>query len=307
MTLLNSPFAALAGLVLATVSLAASLEERAAGLYRPFQGEMVALSPDGKYVAYSRHARGELAVIIMPVDNPVSRMTITVAEDRRVSFSKEKEAVRLRFLRWITPTRLVFAPTEELISMPAGQRVKVISRIFAADADGRNARKLVDGSEFTVSTQVPLPPGDEDTPPTFIDTPRHINVIGFPAGDAQHVLVEALAARPEAPAATGEIDPAPADPLARAPRVQRMEPTPTSLYKINVFTGKVSQVDEDTYPGRYLYDWQSRPRIVYGQPEYSSERKFLQKPPGSKGRWQPLDQKSSGPGATGFTISPANF
>ena len=104
---------------------AATLEATAAVLYRPLQGEMFALSPDGRHVAYTRHARAELSVVIVDVDNPAARVAIAVADDRRVTFSKEKEAVRLRFLRWITPNRLVFAPIEEVIAKAEKMGVKV--------------------------------------------------------------------------------------------------------------------------------------------------------------------------------------
>lgn len=284
---------------------AASLEESAAALYRPFQAEMATLSPDGRHVAYTRHARGELAVVIVDVDNPAARMAIAVADDRRVAFSKEKEAVRLRFLRWITSNRLVFAPTEEVIATPDGQRIRVNSPIIAADSDGKNAKRLVEGGEFSVMIEGPSRPDD---PPNFIELPRNINVLGFPAGDFEHVMVEALATRPTPPREmSGERQLAMTARQASARLVRAAPPTATTLFKVNVFTGKVSQVGDDAYPGRFLYDRQGHMRIVYAQTERSADRKFLQRSAAQNSRWVALDEKSAGPAAGGFTLSPANY
>ena len=284
---------------------AATLEETAAVLYRPLQGEMVALSPDGRHVAYTRHARAELSVVIVDVDNPAARVAIAVADDRRVTFSKEKEAVRLRFLRWITPNRLVFAPTEEVIATSDGERIKVNSPIIAADANGKNAKRLVEGGEFSVMIEGPSRP---DEPPNFIELPRNINVLGFPAGDFEHILVEALATRPTPPREmSGERQLAMTARQASRRLVQAPKPTATTLFKINVFTGKVSQLGDDAYPGRFLYDRQGRMRIVYAQTERSADRKFLVKSAAANSRWLALDEKSAGPAASGFTLSPANY
>jgi hypothetical protein len=61
----------LAALVcLATVSRAASFDERIESLFRPVLGEHVALSPDGQRVAYTTHLGAELALVIRNVENP---------------------------------------------------------------------------------------------------------------------------------------------------------------------------------------------------------------------------------------------
>src|SRR5687767_12324002 len=90
---------------------ATSLEDRIAAWYRPLLGEMVALSPDGKRIAYTRHERGELAIYLAGVDEPERKIRLAVEADRPVPFSREKQPARLRLLRWVSPTRLVFSPT----------------------------------------------------------------------------------------------------------------------------------------------------------------------------------------------------
>ncbi len=266
----------------------ASFEEHVALLYRPFQAERVTMSPDGRRVAFTQQVRSDLEVVIMDVDQPSRRVTVVVDEDREVAFSKEKERAQLRFLRWATPDLLVMAPTEEMFRfpVPAGRPaisgLKYIGPIMVVDASGKNGRTLVNGADFSLSMDI-APPGAEES--IFVEVPRRTSVLGFPAGDREHVLVEAIGGPP----------------LAR-----HLGPVPTAIFKLNLATGKLSSVGEENQLGKYLYDWEGRARIVNLQPDHTAVRDFMHRA-GSRGGWVKMDATWNAATPTGFSVSPENY
>lgn len=184
----------------ATFALAATFEERVELFFRPPTAEQMALSPDGRHVAYTRQAGDELQVIIVDVTNPLPKLTLRVDDARSVPFSKDKEPTRLRFLRWATANRLVFAPTEERITFVAGVS-KVIAPIFAVDADGQNPKTLLEGDEFAAEAGSIMPMTSGDTGqynrpeplPMFI--PRSPQILGFRPGNREQLLLRVPGAR----------------------------------------------------------------------------------------------------------------
>ncbi len=285
-------FSATTALSFSAAASTPSLEERAAALYRPFQAERVTLAPDGKHLAYTRNESGQLLVVIVDVDNPTLRTSVKLSEDRTLKFSKEKDPARLRYLRWITPKRLVMVLTEEVFELPvAGEPGelpkesgwKFVSPIWAIDADGSNSKKLADGSDFAMSINL-VPPPPPGLPPD-VTIARHINAVGRLAGDSDHILIEALGM----PALSRE-----------------MSPIPTSLFKVNIHTGKSTVVTEEIGEGRHLYDWQGRARILYQQPQNLLTREFAHQPP-KGGRWRAPGSANTGSLPKDFTLSPDNY
>jgi dipeptidyl aminopeptidase/acylaminoacyl peptidase len=153
---------------------AANFEDTVAALYRPWQAEQVALAPDGEHVAFTRHERGELVIYLMAVSRTEPKFKITVEGDRPVAFSREKAPARLRFLRWASPTRVVFAPTR----FNAG--VRFLAPVYAVNVDGSDARTLAVDDDFAVMTE------------SGVMISRATNILGFVPGDRTKLLVEAM-------------------------------------------------------------------------------------------------------------------
>ncbi len=271
----------------AALRAADALEEKIAALYRPFEAEMLALSPDGKHLAYTRHAKNQLLVTIVDVDDPTQRTNLAVDEDRTVMFSKEKQPAQLRYLRWLSPNRLVIVPTEEVLQLPVLERrpkisgLKIIEPIIAVDADGSNGKTLAGEADFAEQLDL-TPPGAEDR--IDVNVSRHIAIVGKIPRDPDHLLVVAQGL-PPLTRETGTI--------------------PTTLFKLDVNTGKLATVGEEFDLGQYLYDWQGQARVIYQQPQHSLKRTFDHRLPGS-GRWRaPGDAAGALPPA--FTLTPDNY
>ena len=143
-------------LCVAGVLRAASFDDRVEALFRPPLGEVMALSPDGQRVAYTRQAGRNLTIVMMSLDQPGPRRTVFV-DPNREAFAQAP--AQLRFLRWATPSRLVFAPTERVVPLPpvADKNGRlgpnpdgptIVSPILAVDADGKQHGTLVDARDF---------------------------------------------------------------------------------------------------------------------------------------------------------------
>lgn len=249
-------------------------------LFRPFLAEQVTLSPDGRHVAYTEHVRNELHVIIMRLEEPYSKVTLLVDDDAGIAFSKEKQRASLRFIRWATPNRLVFAPSEEQISVPQSPP-RFLSPVMAVDADGKNPRKLIDGEDL-IGTIV-KPDGES------VERPRPSRIVGFPAGDRDHLLVQALGSEVRFSSAPG---------LPPVPTI-----LPTSLFKVDVNSGKKASLGDEFVVGDLGCDWQGNSRISYARSDYLPLRPFALT--GST----PLKFNEAwlGPLAGHFNISPANY
>ncbi|MGH7945780.1 MAG: alpha/beta hydrolase family protein [Opitutaceae bacterium] len=149
-----------ASVFIAGLSRAASFDDRVEALFRPPLAEMIALSPEGQRVAYTTQAGGGLAIVIMNLENPGPKRTVKVDPDRDAALTENQPPVQLRFLRWATASRLVFAPTERVIPLPpvtdkSGNFVPnpdgptIVSPILVTDSDGRQRGALVDARDFT--------------------------------------------------------------------------------------------------------------------------------------------------------------
>ncbi len=265
--------------VLATLALCAAVpgraastfEERITALFRPLQAEQVALSPDGEHIAYTHNDRGELAILVMAVGRTERKFKIVVEADRAVAFSRAKAPPRLRFLRWATPQRLVFAPTEY------NNGARMIAPIYAVNRDGTDAKNLAEAADFELL-------GSETEGPPSVLT-RRTSILGFMAGNRDALLVEARG-RPTFP---------PEDPI------------PTSLFSINVSTGKITALGEENEDGRYFYDQKGNARLIYTHPRLSHTRTFRYSTGGAWGRWLNASEAWAGPVAKAFPVTVANY
>jgi acetyl esterase/lipase len=285
-----------------------AFDDWVAALYRPFQAEQMALAPDGVHLAYTQHANGQLSIVIIQVDNPAARKIINVEGDRSVLFAKEKADAKLRYLHWVSPNRLVLAPT------PDSGGAQTVAEIIAIDADGGNAKSLVDMSDFAYDA-MPMAVVTADSSPSEGGSPtvhkmRNFEIIGRPAGDTENILVEAtgqsqersVAGAQNAISGPGDLESTvftTAGPMA--PRV------PFTVFKVNVHTGKLTQVAEEMDFGKYLYDWQGHPRIQRLILQTRAQQSFYYLGPDARKRWQLMDGKWSPDVPGGFKLSPENY
>lgn len=137
----------------------ASFDDRVEQLFRPPLGEAMALSPDGHRVAYTTRDGRELAIVILNLDSPEPSRTVKVHPDRDGAGAPDERPPELRFLRWATPTRLVYAPAIRVVPLPPvtdkNGRLSpnpdgptVLSPIMIADIHGRERGTLIDASHF---------------------------------------------------------------------------------------------------------------------------------------------------------------
>jgi dipeptidyl aminopeptidase/acylaminoacyl peptidase len=279
-------------------------EKRVEQLFRPPRGERMTLSPDGHYLAYTEHAGGELAIVIMDLERLERKTRIIADEDRPILHSKEKQRTELRFMRWAAGDRLVFAPSIEVIEsaaklpdpeflarLPADAELppippllpRILAPVMAVDADGKRPKQLVDAKDFQTMTQ---------DGSALMRAPQ---IKGFAAGDRAHLLFE----------------------------IQSVDGGPTELFRLNVETGKhqvvhrevVPDPDYDarsgtrTYkatPAGPVYDWQGRAR-VYQLPDAGGAGVSAFYRSAESSRWQ----KFEGPAGAGerirFTRTPETY
>ena len=107
-----------ASCIVAGFSRAASFDARVEALFRTPLGELIALSPDGQRVAYTSQVDGNLTILILNVENPGRKRTVRVEPEHDTAVTESLPIGPLRFMRWATPDRLVYAPAERIVPLP---------------------------------------------------------------------------------------------------------------------------------------------------------------------------------------------
>jgi dipeptidyl aminopeptidase/acylaminoacyl peptidase len=189
---------------------AASFDNRVEVLFRPPLGEMMALSPEGGRIAYTTQAGGDLAIVIMNLDHPGTKRRVVVDPGRDAVSVSDEPPVHLRFMRWATATRLLYAPTERVLPLPPVMDENgrfapnpdgptIVSPIFAVDADGRQRGTLVDARDFLETS------ADARTMADLLRTPKelaasrpteavrwrmpHLDILGFLPADREQLII----------------------------------------------------------------------------------------------------------------------
>lgn len=130
--------------------------------FRPFRTDRAALSPDGKYLAFSLRDGNSLSVTVIEIDHPEKATAhVRVIDDEAATpmlaaNQREPTPARINWMRWATPTRLV-VETNRVQSRSEGQNWQ--GAVVAFDADGGNARQIAspdDVYEFIEASAGPV-------------------------------------------------------------------------------------------------------------------------------------------------------
>lgn len=171
---------------------------------------MMALSPDGQRLAYTTRSGGDLAIVLMNLDSSGAKRTVKVDPVRDPTVAEEPPPTRLRFLRWATSERVVYALAERIVPLPPvlekdGRVVPnpdgptIVSPIMTADADGRMRGVLVDAASFQETpddarkTLADLLRTTKELQATRKEAVRwkmpHLEVLGFFPNDREQLVI----------------------------------------------------------------------------------------------------------------------
>lgn len=302
-----------------------------ADLFKPFQTEMAALSPDGRHLAYTLREAGEMRIVIVNLESNRAKLLI-VAEDQVAAMSgdREKTPSRVTFLRWATASRLIFS-VEDLA-------------VWGIDADGGNPKSLLRSRDIT-RPGLSLPPASAMSSSAILSQV----VVGLAAAPGPEAIV--LHALPDASLPSDEAEAAaevrfrsrsaeqtydvfesnrgssvgdryrpyvmdvyPEDPntifiqgrRSLAPSGDSLTPNANDLrvvlYKINVHSGKIISERDWIGASRLICDQQGRLRIAFTH--LQTRRRFVYAASGAQ-LTRPLDDYLGD--AFGFEFSPENF
>jgi pimeloyl-ACP methyl ester carboxylesterase len=135
-------------------------------LFQPFRTDSAALSPDGKYLAYSVREGEKLSVVVVEIDRPEKIKTrIQVIDDTAATpmlnaNQREKTPGRINWMRWVTANRLAVETNRVLALPPEHEDEKwrqAKGEFVAFDADGSNARQLISPKHVMEFTRIIIP------------------------------------------------------------------------------------------------------------------------------------------------------
>jgi len=309
-------------------------------LFQPFRTNAAALSPHGKYLAYSVREGEVVSVVVIDLDQPDKIKTrVQVIDDNAATpmlaeNQKEKTPGRINWMRWTTSTRLV-VETNHVFARTTGPDAVWKSwqgAIVGFDADGANAKVLAspeDLQEFTNDTAADNPfsirrgntPGfnsrvrsaDQPTPPAGVGPNTPLPTDETPS------LLESDATRAQPPPNVGTRQP-------RTLRVFDFDPhhpgaitviatgapreagsRSFGFYSLDTQSGKLTSLTDDLVLNTrtVLLDRQGHTRLTVPNSLLSSfplHYDYL----GAKGQNRPrwLDEIT---GLPGFSVSPDNY
>ncbi len=199
--------------------------------FQPDRTMQVLLSPDGRYLAYTVREDRTLRLVIENLDEPEQRIAAFVETEGKRSFFNRTVTVpaTLPFVQWADARRIVY-----LVSHAGGER-GYEEEVRIVDADGRNARTLLTSND--VETELSAPPraggSDDAMAPPSMPVPRRMQVIGLLGGVPATLAVAALGN-------------------------SRVE---TTVFQIELASGKHTTGEEFSGVGRVLFDHAANPRV----------------------------------------------
>lgn len=305
--------------------------DRFVPLFSPLRTDRAALSPDGKYVAYSVREAGTVSVVIIEADHPekaTARVTVATDETSTPAFADnqhEKTPAIIRWMRWSTPTRLVVDTNAAFAIGNGSSWSSRIGAVFAFNADGSDARVLVTPRDVLEQF-----PDDSTLPPLEARNPRTIWTPDqpVPSAIANSVSEESPGGNFDPPTflAPEQITKALAqdirilDLVPNRPGVVLLQSTgnPRSTgarsigaYFLDTLTGKLTSAVNDVVPGLHqgLSDRAGHIRLTLPISLLTPfPHHFTYLGPTGASRARRLDEVVPATGLTGaFTLSPDNF
>jgi len=251
-----------------------------AARYATFFSQMrttrAAMSPDGKYLAYSIYENSTISIVIVPIDHPdaplLRRNVLTDAEATPpLTDQRENTQAAIRWMRWVTSTRLII---EFNHNFPVGASGSVTGAIVSLDIETKKAIMLAtpfmmqsSGFESSAATR-PINPLSGSLPSSRAATDS--TSASTDGSDDTSTDDTSITVPPPPAALDNSFQP-------RAPRVIGLcADDPESIYvraggayaygifKINVITGKRKNLSEEV-PGVDFYnlaDRQGKARII---------------------------------------------
>lgn len=294
-------------------------------LFQPFRTDNAAISPDGKYLAYSLRDSDSVSVAVVEIDNP-GRMTahVKVVDDRAATAMLEADQAEqtpgvIRWMRWVSPTRLAME-TNQVFPRADDQGAwrSLRGAVYALNADGSDARLLLKPDDIAESAPTDMKFSVARPPePTYAgQTPDQSTTDAA----AANIFAEAIPEEDE-----------PFFPRnlrvfqGRALRVFDLDPrrtgavTITSLggsgqgtrdfgfHSLDTQTGKLTDLTDERVLENLsaLIDRQGRIRLTVPDTTLSAfPFRYTYLGPKGHNRATPLDEAA---GLTGFTVSPDNF
>ncbi|MFT3780567.1 MAG: prolyl oligopeptidase family serine peptidase [Nibricoccus sp.] len=293
----------------------AAQRERFYELFQPLRSTHAALSPDGKYLAYSLHKDKKLYVATVDLDRPGQfKALVNLGEDRTpmLSSNEENTPVEAEWMQWVTPSRLVIA-TNSISAAPTsgGGWNSIQGAIFGVDADGSNYKLLASPRDLTVETLDIANGQNYGDFHRFLPSPEFPfrGIPPFTGPNSNH-----LPSRGIHPFSNRRMSPHVFDLSADPGKIiiQGRLGTQYRLYSLAVATGKIKLLDDDTAQSGMvpLFDRQGKLRGgIYHTNNYNPPFDYLlaKDTPLALGRWRAIDKIAKTSYNLQFSVSPDNF
>jgi pimeloyl-ACP methyl ester carboxylesterase len=281
--------------------------------FRPFRTDHAAISPDGKYLAYSFRDGESLFLRIIAIDHPetvITQAPLIDDEDATPVLAirrSEKTPGRITWLGWISPTRVVVETNRVLArsgrdNLWYGWRGSVV----ALNADGRQA-KILASPDDTEEYAADAGPARARTgqPPRVggADRPVDENAPAIPVADERLATAKTTGAgRLRSIRILGYDPDHPGSLILGA-----TSPTAVATYRLDGQSGKLKRLSAELIEQGedVLFDQQGRPRLTVSNTLRAGfPLHYEYRGPNGTLRGQSLDAAT---GVTGFTLSPENF
>lgn len=300
-------------------------------LFQPFRTDNAALSPDGRYLAYSLRNDDSVSVAVVEIDHP-GKMTayIKVVDDNAATpmlemSQREPTPGVIRWMGWVSPTRLV-VETNQIFSRPnaTGEWEGWRGAVYGINADGSGGKLLAKpddlpeftedaGTKFSIARSRSLQGGP--------DQPTGVASSGDPtvARDAVADFFSENEAEEEAPANFGgtqgrslrvfDLDPnrVGAVTLTSFGAVRAAGSRGLGFHSLDTQSGKLTDLADELVSANdtALMDRQGRARLTLPNTTLTKfPFRYQYYGPKARNRAKPLDEVL---GVAGFTVSPENF
>jgi dipeptidyl aminopeptidase/acylaminoacyl peptidase len=254
----------------ADAALVDSLEK----IFRPFDADQVALSPSGRYVAYTTRKSGNLILTVRDFEaNTVRKIVVGVDAAEPLSGAHEAQPAGLTFLRWAAGDRLVFnLNTSNVWSIAAD----FSHRQFLSDAkrfDLITPESAETKNPSAVHPEMAYLPNNVQAPSSLslaVIRPQSIDIVGMPFG-GQFVYL-----------ASTRVD-------------SRGRPAVSHRYvfRVDTATGEEKELADVENATGIIHDRDGQPRLYT---DLHTRQRWYRDPEGKWTEFAPLMARVTGPG-----------